>query len=293
MRKNLRLLFFAGTIVSGISAHAQASLSFKPVVQWIQESKDSASVILELTGTNASGVSFRLQSTALGTATNGGDIEVISKDTSFAPGIIGTITLKVKILNDAFIESDEYAVIELLNVSGANVANGNYHTVHLLDDDAKAPTANNALALNLLSSYCNGASGTNSAEIVAYDKNTKRMWVVNSIAGKINIVNFANPAAPVLFSTIDILPLGGINSIAIKDGVIAAAIENSNKLLPGKVVFFDAEGNVLKQIDAGVLPDMVGISPDGKYVVTADEGEPATDYLTDPEGSVTVIDISG
>lgn len=295
MQKNLLSLFFGIVSLFGIKVAAQnPSISFKPVVQWVSETADSATIIIDLAGTNASGVSFRVQQNALGTATIGVDVAAFAKDTSFAAGTVGTISLKVAILPDAVIESDEYVVFELVNISGANlVANTNYHTLHLLDDDAKAPPANNALALQLLSSYRNGASGTNSAEIVAYDKNTKRLWVVNSIAGKINIVNFADPAAPVLLQTIDILPIGGINSVAIRDGVIVAAFENTNKLLPGKLVFYDADGNILKQIDAGVLPDMVGISPDGKYVVSADEGEPSNDYLTDPEGSVTVVDISG
>lgn len=293
MRKSLPILFLMGAIISVSFAQAQATISFKPVVQWIDESRDSASITIELTGTNATGVSFRLRNTTMGTATNGVDLDAFTKDTSFAPGITGLMTLKVKMNNDVSIESDEYSVFELTNILGANIINGSFHTLHVLDNDAKAPVANNALSLSLLSSFRNSASGTNSAEIVAYDKNTKRLWIVNSIAGKINIVNFSNPSAPVLHSTIDILPLGGINSVAIRDGVIVAAIENTNKLLPGKVVFFDADGNVLKLIDAGVLPDMVGISPDGKYVVTADEAEPSSDYLTDPEGSVTVIDISG
>lgn len=271
-----------------------AAIAFKPVVQWVPETTDSATVIVEITGTNASGVSFRIQQNSWGTATIGSDVASFTKDTTIAAGTIGLVSFKVKLFNDALVESDEYVVFELANVTGATVASGSqFHTLHILDDDAKAPLASNALTLQLLSSFRNGTSGTNSSEIVAFDKNTKRLWIANSIAGKINIVDLTNPASPVAFSTIDIVPLGGINSIAIQNGVIAVAIENTNKLLPGLVAFYDANGNLLKQITTGVLPDMVGISPDGKYVVTADEGEPSTDYLTDPEGSVTIIDISG
>jgi hypothetical protein len=36
---------------------------------------------------------------------------------------------------------------------------------------------------------------------------------------------------------------------------------------------------------------MVGISKDGRYIASANEGEPNADYSVDPEGSVTLIDI--
>jgi DNA-binding beta-propeller fold protein YncE len=270
------------------------TLKFAPVVQWVNETKDSASIVLNLTGANPAGVSFKVDIVgAWGTATEVVDFGTLSKDTGFAAGMLGNLTIKVPVQNDALNEGDEYAVVRLSNVVGASVVDGFYHTLHIIDNDRMAPVASNAVSLSLLSSIRNMTPNSNSAEIVAYDKATKRLWIVNSIGNRINIVDMTNPAATVAFDTIDITPLGGINSIAIKDNVIVGAFENANKLLPGQVVFFDANGNVLKQINAGVLPDMVGISPDGKYVVTANEAEPAADYLTDPEGSVTVIDISG
>ncbi|MDX1909189.1 MAG: choice-of-anchor I family protein, partial [Bacteroidia bacterium] len=118
-------------------------------------------------------------------------------------------------------------------------------------------------------------------------------FIANSIANKLDIVNMANPSAPVAVASIDMTPYGAINSVAVRDGIVAAALGNANTQLNGVVAFFDVNGTFLKQVTAGALPDMITFTPDGTKVLTANEGEPSTDYTNDPEGSVSIIDISG
>ena len=57
------------------------------------------------------------------------------------------------------------------------------------------------------------------------------------------------------------------------------------------MIFFDTDGNYLNRVVVGALPDMVTFSPDGRWVLVANEGEPNDDYTVDPEGSVSIIDM--
>ncbi|MGZ5133899.1 MAG: choice-of-anchor I family protein, partial [Flavitalea sp.] len=132
------------------------------------------------------------------------------------------------------------------------------------------------------------------AEISAYDPKTKRLFVVNNgSTNKIDVVSFENFPMLAVVASISVLPYGGlVNSVAVHDGLLAAAIESVNRQEPGKVVVFKTKDySLIKVISVGALPDMIAFSPDGKYILTANEGEPSTDYTTDPLGTVSVISV--
>lgn len=149
------------------------------------------------------------------------------------------------------------------------------------------------ISMELLGTYHAGAFDEGAAEISAYDAGSKRLFVTNAETDAVDIVDLENPLDPQLISSIDIAMWGGgVNSVAVYDGLLAVAVENDNKQLPGAVAFFDTDGTFQNVIVAGALPDMVTFSPDGNYCVAANEGEPDDDYLIDPEGSVTIIDLS-
>ncbi len=85
---------------------------------------------------------------------------------------------------------------------------------------------------------------------------------------------------------------GAVNSLDVKDGLLAAAIEAGNKQEPGKVVIFNTtDYSIVKEIIVGALPDMITYSPDGKFILTANEGEPNGDYTVDPLGTVSIISV--
>lgn len=133
------------------------------------------------------------------------------------------------------------------------------------------------------------------SEIAAYDVTTQRLFIVAGTSA-LEVLDLSNPAAPKLVTTIDTSAFGIANSIAVKNGIVAVAIENgSSKQAPGFVAFYDLDGNLLNSVTVGALPDMITFSPDGKKVLTANEGEPSSynqPDSVDPEGSISIIDLS-
>jgi DNA-binding beta-propeller fold protein YncE len=137
--------------------------------------------------------------------------------------------------------------------------------------------------------------GVGAAEITAFDPSTDRLFAVNnSTENKIDVIDISDPANIKVIKSISMLPYGGyVNSVSVFDGKLAAAIESTNKQSLGKIVVFNTTTYAeLKSINVGALPDMVTFSHDGKYILSANEGEPSADYLNDPEGSVSIIKVS-
>ncbi len=148
--------------------------------------------------------------------------------------------------------------------------------------------------LNLIGQYHTGVFDAGACEISAFDPATQRLFVVSAAASSILILDLSNPASPSLISTINGAPYGAsFNSVDVHNGIVAAAVEANPKQNPGSIVFFDTNGNFLNQVPAGALPDMITFTPDGRYVLTANEGEPNSAYTVDPEGSVTIVDLAG
>ncbi len=131
------------------------------------------------------------------------------------------------------------------------------------------------------------------SEIVAYDEDNEELYVVNARAALVEVLSIADPANPVSVDVIDVAAFGGIaNSVAVKDGIVAIAVEAFVKQDPGQIIFFDTDRNFLSSVQVGALPDNVVFSPDGRYAVAACEGEPNDDYTNDPEGSVAIVDLN-
>lgn len=149
-----------------------------------------------------------------------------------------------------------------------------------------------SIAITPLGTYASGHYLAGGAEIAAFDAESEQIFVVNLADASVDILDASDPAELVKVGVIDVTPFGAAaNSVAVHEGVVAVAIEASPKTDPGTLAFFDSEGRLLSAVQAGALPDMVTFTPNGDYVLVANEGEPNDAYTVDPEGSVSIVDL--
>ena len=166
------------------------------------------------------------------------------------------------------------------------------------DNDVTPPAADptpSTVKLNFLGRHSSGQFDESAAEIPAYHAGSQRLFVVNANKGALDILSLADPANPTLEDTLltdDISAGSEVNSVAVHGDLVAIAVQAGTKTDTGFLALYDA--TTLERVSfvpVGALPDMVAFTPDGHYVLTANEGEPNDDYSVDPEGSISVIDI--
>lgn len=178
------------------------------------------------------------------------------------------------------------------------------------------------LSVEIVGRFNTGIYGKSAAEIVQFHRTSNAVFAINSALNQIEVIPLANlPVAAVgngvtddsLSSTAFTFPdsvsliddtdtpvtqaLGEANSIAIYQDLLAIAVAAPVKTDNGAVLFYrlsaTGAGSFIKAVRVGALPDMLTFTPDGSKVLVANEGEPDTDYLVDPEGSISVISING
>ncbi len=260
-------------------------------------SEGSGAFTIELAVENAGGVAGELTVRVIdaSTALEGEDYALAGATVSIPADNTDPQFLELEILeNNA--PGGRYLILELDLPDGSPLRLGSEsrHTVLIQDNDDGAPVAQPSLSaqLSYLSSFGLGAGA--SAEIVSYDPGSSHLFVANSSQNELAILDFSNPAGITLLQTVVLDAFGaGITCVAASNGIVAVSMTGADADSPGTVAFFDVSGNFISSVEVGVFPDMVLFSPDGARVLTANEGQPSDDYAVDPEGSVSIIDISG
>lgn len=141
------------------------------------------------------------------------------------------------------------------------------------------------------------------AEIVKYNPVNNKFYVINGTESAIHVVSLDDLSQELITDkviklsdavNVDGFVYGDVTSIEIntKLAIIVAAVQEADYTKNGKIVVMDYEGNVLKQFEAGVQPDMVKVSANGQYILVANEGEPreGLENGVDPKGSITIVD---
>lgn len=154
---------------------------------------------------------------------------------------------------------------------------------------AMATGAASALELVPIADYRTGITDEGAAEIVAYLPESNLFYVVNGADATVDVLRLdADQLSKV--DAWDMTEFGArANSVATGGGYIAVAVEGKTKTERGTLLLYDTTGELLRTASTGVLPDAVTFSPDGRFVVVANEGEPSDDYSVDPEGSVSIV----
>jgi hypothetical protein len=207
-----------------------------------------------------------------------------------------TLEVNIPVVNDQLDEQDEYLVFALENAVGTAIQGNPFFTVYIRDNDRQAPSPTKALALEFAGRYTvpNPGNAEGLAEVVAYDPVTQRLFTISTGLEALDIIDFKYPGNPIQIKQVPLSAFGsGVTSVAVQNGLVVVTTtgvptEQDN----GKAVFFSTDGDLINHVEVGALPDMVVFTPDGRYVLTANEGQPNDAYTIDPEGSISIIDIS-
>lgn len=174
-----------------------------------------------------------------------------------------------------------------------------------------------SLAITQIARYDSGMTNADGGvmEIVDYNRINGCAYAINGQSGRLDVISLSDLRGQdtdgMLSGTeIDVKALvnaggftyGDMTSVAVSpDGsILAAAIQAEDYTANGRVALFSCneDGSLTfeKAVETGVQPDMVTFTPGGRYILTADEGEPRMGYsdssAVDPAGSVTIIDLA-
>lgn len=198
--------------------------------------------------------------------------------------------------------SEQAYDVELIVQDAAEAAHTAKAHVQLKVNPQSTQPLEDKIKVEEIAHYAVGASSKDGgvAEIIKYNKDNGKFYLVNgsSTPASLDVVTLQASGELQREKQIRIEELvndssftyGDLTSVDVNTAAdrIAAAVQEADPAKPGKIVVLDYEGNLIHTYESGVQPDMVTFTSDGRYILSADEGEPRADV--DPEGSVTIVD---
>ena len=166
-----------------------------------------------------------------------------------------------------------------------------------------AATSEGDGSLEVVNSYSTGYSDQDGgvAEIIAYNKDNQKAYLVNGRERTIDILKYDEAEKSfVLDQRVDLSEMiegftfGDVTSVDVDTNFqrIAVAVQAEDYAANGAILILDYDGKYVTHFECGVQPDFVMFSQDGSMVLTADEGEPREGFgegIVDPIGSVTIV----
>lgn len=271
------------------------TIGFAAARSLFQENAGAVTVQVNINNMTVPFAEAKLRVVSASTALAGEDYVLLDTVVTFLQVAPDPFLAKIGLIDDAQQRNSRYLILQLGDFVASEAGTIKEHALLINDDDTPAPQpkADAPVALQHLGSFYVDQPGGATAEISAYDPASKRLFTTNINQNRLEIIDFKNPVALSKLTSIDLGSYGGgINSVAFYNGTVAVAVDDTLITNPGKVVFFDVDGNFVNQVMVGALPDHLDFTADGTKLLVANEGEPASDYSVDPEGSVSVIDLT-
>ena len=82
-----------------------------------------------------------------------------------------------------------------------------------------------SISLSPVSQYRTGVFDESAAEIVVFDKDSNKLFIVNGDSEAIDILDITDPRNPLRLDSLDVSGAGGPSSVAVSNGIVAVAVQ--------------------------------------------------------------------